>query len=105
MAIITTENDLLPPGFTVRKVKHRKYVTHANLIQDEQIRQGVSGWSKIAKTRNKHCDRRSALQLAYRTVMSFVNKAPFGYWWSHTEKDFFTTNVPRVLAGLPVVFP
>jgi len=106
MAIITTENDLNYFGEEVIGHKPRKYVTHTRLVKTDITRQGINGFTKTTRRRGRRHDPKTTIQLAYRAVMQVWG--PLAYadrltWPEPSSKNFFATNVPRALAGLPLL--
>lgn len=105
MAIITTENDVITGNGHTYVWPPRRTMTHTRLVKENISRQGLTGWTKIVRTRCRRQDRQSDVQLAYRAVMKVWARLtnPQKYSWPDPkQKNFFAHNVPRVLAGLPI---
>jgi hypothetical protein len=104
MAIITTENDEFNQHGDPWPHPVRKYVSHEGIFKTNIIRQGISGWAWRVRHRGYRRDPKTPEQLAYRAVMIGWMKATSEYREGHDQKDFFAVNVPRVLAGLPIIY-
>jgi hypothetical protein len=103
MAIITTENDRTGQHGQYLLHPRRKYVSHESLKQTEIVRQGISGWTWRVRSRKGRSDAATPLQLAYRAVMRVWGVQSQSWQNTHPAKDFFALNVPRVLAGEPIL--